>query len=113
MGKAMTKAQTIEYLVQKTELNKKDISKVLDELATLAYAEASRGFTVPGLGKLVVVDRAARMGRNPKTGEAIQIPAKRAVKFRLSKEAKDGVAAAQMAEPEPSAMQMAQPEQQG
>ena len=57
---------------------------------------------MPGFGKLVVVDRAARMGRNPKTGETIQIPAKRAVKFRLSKEAKDGVAASQMASPEPS-----------
>ena len=101
MSKGMTKAQTIDYLAQKTELSKKDVSRLLDELATLAYTEASRGFTVPGFGKLVVVERAARMGRNPKTGEPLQIPAKRAVKFRLSKEAKDGVAAAQMGQPEP------------
>jgi hypothetical protein len=47
---------------------------------------------VPGLGKLVVVDRAARMGRNPKTGEPLHIPAKRSLKFRLAKEAKDSVA---------------------
>ena len=56
--------------------------------ATLAYAEACNGFTIPGLGKLVVVDRKARLGRNPKTGETIQIPAKKALKFRVAKAAK-------------------------
>ncbi len=92
MAKGMTKAQIADHLAQKTELSKKLVLQVLDELATLAYGEAKNGFTVPGLGKLVVVDRAARMGRNPSTGEPIQIPAKRALKFRLSKEAKDAVA---------------------
>ena len=92
MAKGMTKAQIADHLAQKTELSKKLVLQVLEELASLAYGEAKNGFTVPGLGKLVVVDRAARMGRNPKTGEPIQIPAKRALKFRLSKEAKDGVA---------------------
>ncbi|HEY4689425.1 MAG TPA: HU family DNA-binding protein [Anaerolineae bacterium] len=93
MAKGMTKSQIIDLLAEKTELSKKQIAQVLDELATLAYGEAKNGFPVPGFGKLVVVDRAARMGRNPKTGEPIQIPAKRALKFRLSKEAKDAVAA--------------------
>jgi len=92
MAKGMTKAQIADHLAQKTELSKKQVLQVLDELASLAYGEAKNGFTVPGLGKLVVVDRAARMGRNPSTGEPIQIPAKRALKFRLSKEAKDAVA---------------------
>jgi len=92
MAKSMTKAQIVDHLAQKTELSKKQVSHVMEELAALAYGEAKNGFPVPGFGKLVVVDRAARMGRNPKTGEPIQIPAKRAVKFRLSKEAKDGVA---------------------
>ena len=55
------------------------------------HCEAKNGFKVPGLGKLVLVDRAARVGRNPKTGEAIEIPAKKAVKFRVSKACKDAV----------------------
>jgi DNA-binding protein HU-beta len=93
MAKGLTKAQIADHLAQKTELSKKQVLHVLEELAQLAYGEAKNGFTVPGFGKLVVVDRPARMGRNPRTGEQIQIPAKRAVKFRLSKEAKDGVAA--------------------
>ncbi|HLF28550.1 MAG TPA: HU family DNA-binding protein [Anaerolineae bacterium] len=91
MGKGMTKSQIADHLAEKTQLSKKQVLQVLEELSQLAYSEAQNGFTVPGLGKLVVVDRAARMGRNPATGEPIQIPAKRALKFRLSKEAKDAV----------------------
>ncbi len=62
---------------------------MLDELASLSYREARNGFTIPGIGKLVIVDRKARVGRNPATGEAIQIPAKRVLKFRIAKVAKD------------------------
>ena len=40
---------------------------------------------LPGIGRLVRVDRKARMGRNPATGEAIKIPAKKVVKFRIAK----------------------------
>jgi len=91
MGKSMTKAQIADTLAEKSGLQKKQVAQLLDELAQLAYSEAKNGFPVPGLGKLVIVDRAARMGRNPATGEQIQIPAKRVLKFRLSKEAKDAV----------------------
>ena len=45
----------------------------------------------PGLGKLVLVDRKARQGRNPQTGEVIQIPAKKVVKFRIAKACKDSI----------------------
>ncbi|MCS6294276.1 MAG: HU family DNA-binding protein, partial [Nitrospira sp.] len=48
-------------------------------------------FTVPGIGKLVLANRKARMGRNPQTGEPIKIPAKRVVKFRVAKVAKDAI----------------------
>ena len=68
---------------------KKDVSAFLDSLAQLAYREAKKGFTIPGLGKLVVVKRKARMGRNPATGETISIPAKTVLKFRIAKAAKD------------------------
>jgi DNA-binding protein HU-beta len=92
MAKSMTKSEIIGHLADKIGLPKKQVAELLDELTQLAYKEAHNGFPVPGLGKLVVVDRAARMGRNPKTGEPLQIPAKRALKFRLAKEAKDAVA---------------------
>ena len=63
----------------------------LDELSMLAHKEAKNTFTLPGLGKLVLVNRKARNGRNPQTGEAIKIPAKRVVKFRVAKAAKDAI----------------------
>ncbi|MBI5118831.1 HU family DNA-binding protein [Candidatus Poribacteria bacterium] len=91
MAKAITKAELISRLAAKTEISKKQVSGLLDELTSIAYKEAKNGFTLPGLGKLVVVNRKARMGRNPATGEAIKIPAKRALKFRVAKAAKDSV----------------------
>ena len=90
-AKPMTKAQTITTLAEKTELTKKQVTEVLEELAQLAYKEAKKGFTIPGIGKLVVVKRKARMGRNPATGESIKIPAKTVLKFRIAKAAKDAV----------------------
>ena len=90
-AKPMTKAQTISTLAEKTDLTKKQVTEVLDELAQLAYKEAKKGFTIPGIGKLVVVKRKARMGRNPATGESIKIPAKTVLKFRIAKAAKDAV----------------------
>ena len=90
---SMTKSQTMATLAEKTGLSKKQVATVLEELAMLAYKEARNGFTFPGVGKLVVVDRKARMGRNPATGEAISIPAKRVLKFRIAKQAKDSVLA--------------------
>ena len=63
----------------------------MDDLAGLAYEEAKDGFTIPGIGKLVLVHRAARMGRNPATGEQIHIPAKKVVKFRIAKACKDSI----------------------
>jgi DNA-binding protein HU-beta len=65
----------------------------LDELATLAYGEAKNTFVVPGIGKLVLVNRKARVGRNPATGATIQIPAKTVVKFRVAKVCKESVLA--------------------
>ncbi len=91
MAKAKSKSEIINHLATKAELPKKQITMILDEFATLAYKEAKNSFTVPGLGKLVLVNRKARMGRNPATGETIKIPAKRVVKFRVAKAAKDAI----------------------
>jgi DNA-binding protein HU-beta len=91
MAKALTKSQIAATLAEKVEISKKQSAQFLDELATLAYKNAKNTFTLPGLGKLVLVNRKARQGRNPATGETIQIPAKRVVKFRVAKACKDAV----------------------
>lgn len=91
MAKAMTKAQIVAALAEKTCLTKKQVAQMLEEISSLAYKQAKNGFTLPGLGKLVVVQRKARMGRNPQTGEAIRIPARRTLKFRVAKAAKDEI----------------------
>lgn len=91
MAKSMTKSAVIAHLASKTALSKKQVSGVLEHLATLAAKEAKNAFQVPGLGKLALRQRAARMGRNPQTGEPIKIPAKRVVRFRVAKVLKDAV----------------------
>jgi DNA-binding protein HU-beta len=91
MAKAMTKSQIVGALADQTGLTKKQVKDLLEAQAALAYKQAKNGFTLPGLGKLVVVKRKARMGRNPATGEKIRIAAKKALKFRVAKAAKDAV----------------------
>ena len=91
MAKALTKSQIIEKLATQAQISKKQAGVVLTGLAELAYKEAKNAFTLPGLGKLVLVQRKARTGRNPQTGETIKIPAKKVVKFRVAKAAKDAI----------------------
>jgi DNA-binding protein HU-beta len=91
--KPMTKAQIVSHFAGKFELTKKTASAVIDEVAALAVSETKKAgsFTIPGIGKLVLVKRKARMGRNPGTGEAIKIPAKTVVKMRIAKAAKEAI----------------------
>ncbi len=91
MSKAISKSQLAAAIAEKAALSKKQAVEILDHLAELAYKHAKDTFTLPGIGKLVLRNRAARIGRNPKTGETIQIPAKRVVKFRVAKAAKDAI----------------------
>ena len=91
MAKAMTKSQVADHIAGKNGITKKAAVEFIASLVELAYKEAKNGFTLPGLGKLVLVNRKARMGRNPQTGEALKIPAKRVVKFRIAKACKDAV----------------------
>ena len=88
---ALTKAQTAAKLADATGLTKKQVNAFFDEVSKLAYKEAKNSFVLPGLGKLVLVHRKARTGRNPATGETIQIKAKKVLKFRVAKAAKDAV----------------------
>ena len=90
-AKQMTKSELIAALAEKNDLTKKQIASVLESLTEIAYKEAEKGFTLPGIGKLVMVRRKARMGRNPATGAVIQIPAKTVLKFRIAKAAKDAI----------------------
>ncbi len=89
--KPLTKTQLIATLAEETGLTKKDVVALLDTLNTLAYTQAPAGITIPGLGKLKLVQRKARTGRNPMTGETIKIPAKKVLKFTIAKAAKDAV----------------------
>ena len=91
MAKSMTKSAILGHLAQKSELSKKQVADLMDNLLTLATKEAKNVFILPGFGRLVLANRKARMGRNPQTGEPIKIPAKRVVKFRLSKNLKETV----------------------
>lgn len=89
----MTKSQILQALADSTGLSKKDVANFMEKMTDLAYSEVKNNgeFVVPGVGKLVKVNRKARMGRNPATGEEISIPAKTVVKFRVAKAAKDAV----------------------
>jgi len=91
MAKALSKSQIAAAIADKAGLTKKQGTDILEQIAQLAYKNAKNTFTLPGLGKLVLVNRAARLGRNPATGQPIQIPAKRVVKFRVAKAAKDAI----------------------
>ncbi len=89
----MTKNQILTALAEKNDMKKSEVSDFMDKLAELAYDEVRTNgeFVLLGFGKLVKVNRKARMGRNPATGEEISIPAKTVVKFRLAKAAKEAV----------------------
>ncbi len=89
MAKPMTKSKIVAALAETVDLPKKSSAAFFEAQASLAYKEAKNGFTIPGIGKLVVRSYKARMGRNPQTGEAIKIPARRRLKFVVAKAAKD------------------------
>jgi DNA-binding protein HU-beta len=89
----MTQTQIIQALAEKCEVTKKVSKDLLDTLAHTAVTEVKKNglFVLPGIGRLVRVERKARMGRNPATGQAIKIAAKKVVKFRVAKAAKDAI----------------------
>jgi DNA-binding protein HU-beta len=91
MAKALSKSQIAAEIAEKNGISKKSAVEILEQIADLAYKNAKNTFTLPGLGKLVLVNRKARIGRNPATGESIKIAAKRVVKFRVAKAAKDAI----------------------
>src|ERR1700722_15434239 len=89
----MTQTQLVRALAEGNEVSNKTAKALLEGLASMAIAEVKKNgvFVLPGIGRLVRVDRKARTGRNPATGETIKIPAKKVVKFRVAKAAKDAI----------------------
>jgi len=94
MAKALSKSQIAAAIAEKNSLTKKQAVEVLESICELAYKQAKNTFTVPGIVKLVMVNRAARtmtMAFGPKKGQTIKVAAKRVVKFRVAKAAKDAI----------------------
>jgi DNA-binding protein HU-beta len=91
--KPMTKGQIVTHFAKKFEVSKKVAGTMLEEMACLAISETKKvgAFVIPGVGKLVLSKRKARVGRNPATGEPIKIPAKTVVKMRIAKACKDAI----------------------
>ena len=91
MAKALSKSQLAAELAARSGLTKKAGAEILEHLAALAYKHTRNTFTLPGIGKLIIRPRKARMGRNPKTRQPFPIPAGRVIKFRVAKAAKDAI----------------------
>jgi DNA-binding protein HU-beta len=89
----MTQSQILKELAEATGTSNKIAKQFVTSFADLAVRETKKSgvFVIPGIGRLVRVDRKARLGRNPATGEAIKIPAKKVVKFRVAKAVKDSI----------------------
>jgi DNA-binding protein HU-beta len=91
--KRMSQSEVVNHFAERFELKRAQVKEIFEELSVLASREVKDNgeFVLPGFGKLVLSERKAREGRNPQTGESIQIPAKTTLKFRLSKSMKDTV----------------------
>jgi DNA-binding protein HU-beta len=92
-AKKLSQSQLIKELAGSLEVNNKVARQFLDTFATIAVRETKKNavFVIPGIGRLVRVERKARVGRNPATGESIKIPAKKVVKFRVAKSVRDAI----------------------
>ena len=92
-ARRMGKSELFTHFAERFDVKRTQSREFFDELQQLSEKELKRcgEFLLPGMVKLVVQNRKARMGRNPATGEAIKIPAKTVVKARIAKQLKDSV----------------------
>ncbi len=90
----MNKGELVEFLVEKGKISKAEAGRVLDSVIEGIQhgLKKTKEVALVGFGTFKVVDKPAREGRNPKTGEKIKIAAKRAVSFKAGKGLKDSVA---------------------
>lgn len=89
----MTKQELIDAISAEQGISKADVGRVFDALPSAISTALQRGqeVTLRGLGTFSREDRAARSGRNPRTGEAIEIAARKAVKFKAAKALNEAV----------------------
>ena len=80
----MTKEELVAHFAKKFKVSKAATDRWFNELARVAARDARKGFKIPGVGKLVVVKRKARKGRNFRTGQLLKIPAKNVLQFRVA-----------------------------
>jgi DNA-binding protein HU-beta len=93
-NKQMTKSEIAATLADEVGISKKQVSQFLQAQADLAYRQAKNTFVIPGIGKLVLVERQARemvMRFGPKAGQTVKVPKKKVLKFRVAKAAKDAI----------------------
>lgn len=100
---SLTKKELVEKLAARHALSKTHVGQFLDSLALITHTalQAGQPVILPGLGKLSVVARGARVGRNPVTGESIHIPAQRVVKFTAATSLKNAANAGATKNPAP------------
>ena len=84
----MTKADIVEDIAQRTGLTKKEVAETVD-----LFLESGKHLEIRGFGTFKVKERKERMARNPRTGDAVPVPARRVPVFKVSKMLKDRVAA--------------------
>src|SRR5687768_13469913 len=93
-GKPLTKSELASQLAERAGISKKQAGAVLAAMAELSYKQAKNTFVIPGIGKLVLVERPARkmiMRFGPKAGQEVTVPKKKVLKFRVAKAAKDAI----------------------
>lgn len=93
-NKQLTKSEIAAHLAEAVGISKKQASLFLQSQAELAYKQAKNTFVLPGIGKLVLSERAPRemvMRFGPKAGQTVKVPKKKVLKFRVAKAAKDAI----------------------
>lgn len=92
-AKKMTQTELIKELGEAVGIQKTVVKAFLDKYVEIAIRETKKNglFVAPGFGRLVKRETKARTGRNPATGAAIKIPAKKVVKFRIAKALQDAI----------------------
>ena len=93
-NKQLSKSEVAAQLAERAGISKKQARDVLAAQADIAYKQAKNTFVIPGIGKLVLVERPARkmvMRFGPKAGQEVTVPKKKVLKFRVAKAAKDAI----------------------
>lgn len=90
----LNKHEFVTLLAERCEISKREAAEMYDDVfGTLADVIASgEEVAIPGLGRVKIAERAARIAHNPKTKDKIEVPAKKAPKFQFAKNIKEAVA---------------------